>query len=165
MNRPKKKKVEAREEVVEAPEETGITGEAERSPSPVPPVPPTVLSPGGVKRKEAQDESEKLYEEYQVYDGLRDEAEREFVVAERIHEAKMRRIDAAQKGKGRGSAIRQLERILQAEVDRLRAELKHADCGWEASNAECNWLAQQCRVVRLENAKLRRDLHKHRVRK
>ena len=35
MNRPKKKKVEAREEVVEAPEETGITGEAERSPSPV----------------------------------------------------------------------------------------------------------------------------------
>ena len=95
MNRPKKKKVEAREEVVEAPEETGITGEVERSPSPVPPVPPTAPSPGRVKRKEAQDESEKLYEEYQVYEGLRCDAEKEFVVAERIHEVKMRRIDAA----------------------------------------------------------------------
>ena len=77
----------------------------------------------------------------------------------------MRRIDAAQKGKGRGSAFEQLYRILKAEVDRLKAELKHADCGWETSNAECNWLAQQCRVVRLENAKLRRELRKRRVRK
>ena len=29
---------------------------------------------------------------------------------------------------------KQLYRIMQAEVDRLRAELKLADCGWEASN-------------------------------
>ena len=36
MNRPKKKKVEAREEAVELPDETGITGEAERAPSPPP---------------------------------------------------------------------------------------------------------------------------------
>ena len=165
MNRAKKKKVEAREEVVEAPEETGITGEAERSPSPPPAEPAAAPSPGRMKRKQAQDEAEELYAEYKAYDELRSDAEKEFTLAQRIYDAKMRRIDAAQKGKGRGSASEQLYRIMQAEVDHLRADLKHSDCGWEASNAECNWLAQQCRVVRLENAKLRRELRKHRVRK
>ena len=33
-----------------------------------------------------------------------------------------------------------------------------------ANNAEANWLAQQCAVLRLENAKLHRVLRENRVR-
>ena len=46
MPKAKKKKVPAREEVVEAPNETGITGEAERAPSPTPAEPAAAPSPG-----------------------------------------------------------------------------------------------------------------------
>lgn len=56
------------------------------------------------------------------------------------------------------------ERIYKAELDLMRAKFRCADMEGTAHNAEANWLAQQCRVLRLENAKLLRLLRKHGVR-
>ena len=77
-------------------------------------------------------------------------------VAERIHDAKVRRIDAAQAKKARGSAVLQLERIYQNEQDLLQAELQASRAEAECNNAEANWLAQQCRLLRLQNANMSR---------
>ena len=68
----------------------------------------------------------------------------------------MRRIDASQAGKRHGSPFGELERIYKAEVELLRARLVRSKSEGRAYNAEANWLAQQCRVLRLQNAKLQR---------
>ena len=81
-------------------------------------------------------------------------------LAQRIYDAKMKRVDAAQKGKGRGSALGQLERIYKAQIELLLAKLKAPSTEAECHNDESNWLAQQCRVLRLENAKLKRSLRR-----
>ena len=77
-------------------------------------------------------------------------------VAKRIFDAKMRRVDAAQAKKERGSAVLQLERTYQAEQELLQAELKASKAEAECHDAEANWLAQQCRVLRLEKANMSR---------
>ena len=48
------------------------------------------------------------------------------------------------------SAVLQLERIYQNETDLLRHKLQASKADAEAHNAEANWLAQQCRVLRLQ---------------
>ena len=55
----------------------------------------------------------------------------------------------------------ELERIYSAELELLRARLARSESeGCNASNAEANWLAQQCRVLRLQNAKMQRTVRK-----
>ena len=80
--------------------------------------------------------------------------------AEGLYDAKVRRAEAAQKRKARGSAVLQLERIYQNETDLLRHKLQASKADAEAHNAEANWLAQQCRVLRLQMAKNERDVRK-----
>ena len=86
-----------------------------------------------------------------------DKAEKELALAQqRLYDAKMRRIDASQAGKRHGSPFGELERIYKAELELLRARLVRSEREAYAYNAEANWLAQQCRVLRLQNAKLKR---------
>ena len=55
----------------------------------------------------------------------------------------------------------QLERIYQNETDLLRHKLQASNkADAEAHTAEANWLAQQCRVLRLQMAKNERDVRK-----
>ena len=82
-----------------------------------------------------------------IYDG-------KLVLAQRIHDVKMRRVEAAQERTARGSAVLQLERIYQAMQDLLHAKLAAANAQSECNNDEANWLAQQCRVLRLKSAKM-----------
>lgn len=76
----------------------------------------------------------------------------------------MRRLDARQRKRKRdGSPFVELERIYKAELELLRVQLQSEEAEGSAHNAEANWLAQQCRVLRLENAKMHRLLRKHGV--
>ena len=54
----------------------------------------------------------------------------------------------------RARAERETERIFQAEEQLLRAQLVASQSESECNNAEANWLAQQCHVLRLETAKM-----------
>jgi len=92
------------------------------------------------------------------------EAEKELTMQKHLYEAKQKRIDKAQAGKRHGSPFLELERIYKAELEWSRAQLKRETYASSTHNAEANWLAQQCRVLRLENAKLRRMMRAHRVR-
>jgi hypothetical protein len=119
------------------------------------------LSPGGVKRQAAQDELDDLYVEFMAHEEVGAEAERSLALAERIYEAKERRLDAAQKKRKRnGSPFGELERIYKMEIELLQAKLLAAEAEATTHNAEANWLAQGCRVLRLENAKLTRTVRK-----
>ena len=79
-------------------------------------------------------------------------------------EAKQRRIEKGQAGKRHGSPFGELERIYKAALELTGAKLKREIAESSAHNAEANWLAQQCRVLRLENAKLRRVMRANHVR-
>ena len=52
----------------------------------------------------------------------------------------------------------------KAALELTGAKLKREIAESSAHNAEANWLAQQCRVLRLENAKLRRVMRANHVR-
>ena len=90
-----------------------------------------------------------------------DKAEKKLALAQRLYDAKMRRIDASQAGKRHGSPFGELERIYKAELELLRARLERSESEAFACNAEANWLAQQCRVLRMQNAKLVRSMPVH----
>ena len=65
-------------------------------------------------------------------------AKRELTMHRALYDAKMRRVDSAQKRKARGSAVLQLERIYQAEIELLKAKLNASDASADAHNAEAN---------------------------
>ena len=88
------------------------------------------------------------------------EAAKALALAQRLYDAKVRRIDKSQAGKRHGSPFGELERIYSAELELLRARLARSESEGCASNAEANWLAQQCRVLRLQNAKMQRTERK-----
>jgi hypothetical protein len=109
--RPKKKKVEAREDAeyyALTAEVTDEPAEETSPPSPIAPAsasaPAPALSPGGVKRQAAQDELDDLYVEFMAHEEVGAEAERSLALAERIYEAKERRLDAAQKKRKRNGS-------------------------------------------------------------
>ena len=83
---------------------------------------------------------------------------------ERLYQAKMKRIEKSQAGKRHGSPFGELERIYKAALALSDARWKREIAESSANNAEANWLAQQCAVLRLENAKLHRVLRENRVR-
>ena len=165
MPRPIKNKVPAREEASEISDVTGVTGtevDATHPPPPEHPHPSAVApSPGRLKRKQAESEWEDLHGEWQAWEELNGEAERELAVALRLYDAKQRRIVKAQKGKRHGSPFNELERIYKAELELVNAKLKRSEIDGLAQNAECNMHAQKCRMLRQENAKLRRLLREH----
>ena len=69
----------------------------------------------------------------------------------------MRRLDARQRKRKRdGSPFVELERIYKAELELLRVQLQSEEAEGSAHNAEANWLAQQCRVLRLKSLKTRK---------
>ena len=78
--------------------------------------------------------------------------EKELALAQRIYDVKMRRVEEAQEKKARGSAVLQLERIYQTIQDLLQAKLVASEADSECQNAEANFLAQHCRVLRLEKS-------------
>ena len=164
MKKAKKTKVPAREEAMAAARGDGsVEEEAEEGeePTPAQPAEPAPApSPGRRKREQAEAELDKLRGEYEAAQEFDDGAAKQLKVAERIYEAKMRRIDKSQAGKRHGSPFGELERIYKAEVELLRARLARSEAEGTACNAEANWLAQQCRVLRLENAKLVRSVRK-----
>ena len=92
------------------------------------------------------------------------EAEAELSMSLKLYEAKMRRIEKAQAGKRHGSPFLELERIYKAELELTQAKMTRAEVEADTNNAEANWLAQQCRVLRLENSKLRRVMRANGVR-
>ena len=108
------------------------------------------------KLRAAEEELEDSYIEFLAAQKVAKVFEDKLKVAERIHDAKVRRIDAAQAKKARGSAVLQLERIYQNEQDLLQAELQASRAEADCNNAEANWLAQQCRLLRLENTNMSR---------
>ena len=161
MPRAQKTKVPAREDAWEIENETGITGAEEPAPPPPPTDAPAAPSPGRAKRKLAKDECDELGIAYMAWSEMDREAEAELSMSLKLYEAKMRRIEKAQAGKRHGSPYLELERIYKAELELTQAKAKRAEVEADANNAEANWLAQQCRVQRLENAKLRRLLREH----
>jgi hypothetical protein len=166
--RPKKKKVEAREDAVHEaitsndPNEHIEDGQTLACAAPAPASDATLApSPGRAKRQAAEVELDELRISFLLDEELNADAERELNMHERLYEAKMKRVDDAQKRKKqRGCPIRQMERIYQAEVDVLRARLHAAETEATMHNAEANLLAQQCRVLRLESAKHVRSVRK-----
>ena len=164
MPKANKKKVPAREEMPEIGNEAGVNGAEVLPPAPAPTEEPQAPSPGRLKRKQAKDECEELYMEYEAYRELDCEAEKELTMRTHLYGAKMRRIDASQAGKRHGCPFKELERIYNAELEFTQAKLKREILGSNANNAEANWLAQQCMLLRLENAKMRRLLRAHHVR-
>ena len=162
--RPKKKKVAAREEAPESTDDTGITGVELPLPVPARPEQPLAPSPGRHKRKHAQDECDELHIEFSAAQALDAEASKELTMQERLYQAKMERIEKSQAGKRHGSPFGELERIYKAALALSDARWKREIVESSANNAEANWLAQQCAVLRLENAKLHRVLRENRVR-
>ena len=156
----KKAKVEAREEALDAAQEKASAEEEAEVRSPLRSIAPAEVpagpSPGRQKRMQAEVELDELLAEYEVRQEMDDKAEKELALAQRLYDAKMRRIDASQAGKRHGKPFGELERIYKAEVELLRARLVRSESEGRAYNAEANWLAQQCRVLRLQNAKLQR---------
>ena len=106
------------------------------------------------KLQAAEKELDDLYFEFLAAQRVAKIFQDKLALAKRINEAKMRRVDAAQAKKPRGSAVLQLERIYLAEEHLLRAQLVASQCESECNHAEANWLAQQCHVLRLEMAKM-----------
>ena len=164
MPRANKKKVPAREMAPESDESTAITGNEVRPPSPPATSQPAVMSPGALKRKAAKEDSDELLIELEAYRELDAEASKELTMQKHLYEAKVRRIDNSQAGKRHGSPFAELERIYKAELEYTQAKLKREEWAASTNNAEANWLAQQCEVLRLENAKLRRVLRENHVR-
>jgi hypothetical protein len=164
MPRPKKTKVAAREEAPENTDDTGITGVEVPLPVPACPEQPLAPSPGRLKRKHAQDECDELRIEFLAAQELDADASKELTMQERLYEAKMKRIDKSQAGKRHGSPFGELERIYKAALALSDARWKREIAESSANNAEANWLAQQCAVLRLENAKLRRVMRANGVR-
>ena len=165
MPRANKKNASARDEVYESDGDTGATGAevgAPSHPSPEHSQPSVVAtSPGLLKRKQSEREWQELNGEWEAWEELDGEAERELTMALRLYDAKKRRIEKAQKGKRHGSPFGELERIYEAELALLRVKLKRSKVDALTQNAECNTHAQKCRMLRLENAKLRRLLRVH----
>ena len=170
--RPKKTKVQAREEESEEAEEDGfdeeLANDAENKdpakPAPIPDAQPAP-SPHRLKVEAAEEELLELQAEYEVREEISQQADAQLATAQRLYDAKMRRLDARQrKRKQDGSPFVELERIYKAELELLRAQLRSEEAEGSTHNAEANVLAQQCRVLRLENAKLSRLLRKHGVR-
>ena len=162
--RPKKKKVAAREEAPESTDDTGISGVKVPLPVPAHVELPRAPSPGEAKRKQAQVECDTLHMEFEGYQLLDAEAEKKLHMQERIYEAKKRRIEKSQAGKRHGSPYGELERIYKAALELSVAKLKREIAESMTHNAEANWLAQQCRVLRLENSNLRRVMRANGVR-
>ena len=75
------------------------------------------------KLQAAEAELEDLYIEFLAAQRVAKIFEDKLALAQRINDAKMRRVDAAQAKQPRGSAVLQLERIYQAEEQLLRAQL------------------------------------------
>lgn len=160
MKRPSKTKVPAREEVRKPiVSEEGVDDEAEGTTAAAgaPPAPP---SPASAKLAAAEKELLDLYIESEACEQVAAHFQSKLKMRQALYDAKVRRAEAAQKRKARGSAVLQLERIYQNETDLLRHKLQASKADAEAHNAEANWLAQQCRVLRLQMAKNERDVRK-----
>ena len=162
MKKAKKTKVPAREEAMAAARGDGsVEEEAEEGEEPTPDLPAAPApapSPGRRKREQAEEELIELKAEWEVRQEVEGESAKALTLAERIYDAKMRRLDKSQAGKRHGDPTRELERVYRAELELLRARLAHEEAEATSHNAEANVLAQQCRVLRLENAKLQRTV-------
>ena len=121
---------------------------------------PAPLSPGGLKRKQADEELIELAAESEVREELAAEAEEQLALAQRLYDAKMRRLDASQAGKRHGNPFKELERIYGAEVALLCAQCDCAEAQVKSEAADGALLAQQIHVLRLENAKMQRTVRK-----
>ena len=157
MARPKKSKVAAR--AVEA-EIMGKVAKVADKVAGAENKPEKVLSGRARKLQEAEAELEELYIEFLAAQKVAKIFQDKLALEQRINDAKMRRVDAAQARKPRGSAVSQaeLERIYQAEEKLLQAKLKAAEAESEANSAEADWLAMQCQVLRLQGVDLQLSL-------
>ena len=113
-----------------------------------------------MKRKQADEELIELAAESEVLEELAAEAKQHLALAQRLYDAKMRRLDASQAGKRHGSPFKELERIYGAEVELLRAQRDCAEAQAKSEAADGALLAQQILVLRLENAKMQRTVRK-----
>ena len=160
----KKAKVEAREEVLDAAKEIRAAKENAGQGAAAPPSAPAegaaAPSPGGLKRQQAEDELIELAAESEVREEVAAEAEKQLALAQRLYDAKMRRLDASQAGKRHGNPHKELERIYGAEIELLRAQRACAEAQVQSERADGELLAQQIEVLRLEKAKLRRTVRK-----
>ena len=170
--RPKKKKVEARDEESNDAEDDDVdeenANEAENldpsHPAPASDAKPA-LSPHSVKVQASEEELLELQVEFEVREEIRKQVAAQLATAQRLHDAKVQRLDARQRKRKRdGSPFGELERIYKAELELVWAQLRSEEAEGSAHNAEANMLAQQCRLLRLQNAKLCRLLRKHGVR-
>ena len=156
----KKAKVEALEEVLDAAKEMRNAKENTGQGATALHQAPVALSPGGLKRKQADEELIELAAESEVLEELAAEAEQQLALAQRLYDAMMRRLDASQAGKRHGNPFKELERIYGAEVALLRAQRDCAEAQVKSEAADGALLAQQIHVLRLENAKMQRTVRK-----
>ena len=169
--RPKKSKVQARDDEsddafgddINKDHNEGIENVDPAKPAPASDTTP-VPSPHSLKVQAAEDELLELQAEWEVRQEISEQEDAQLAMAQRLHDAKMRRLDARQRKRKRdGSPFVELERIYKAELELVRAQLRGEEAEGSAHNAEANMLAQQCRLLRLQNAKLCRLLRKHGV--
>ena len=159
--RPKKKEtVEAREEALDAAKELRDAKENAGQVAAALPSAPAEASPRAAKRKQAEDELIELVAESEVREQLAAAAKQQLALAQRLYEAKMRRLDASQAGKRHGNPHRELQRIYEAEIELLRAQRTCAEAQMESERADANLLGQQCHVLGLENANLQRSVRR-----
>ena len=154
----KKAKVEAREEALDAAQEKASAEEEAEVRSPLRSIAPAEVpagpSPGRQKRMQAEVELDELLAEYEVRQEMDDKAEKELALAERLYDAKMRRIDASQAGKRHGKPFGELSASIRRRwsccarawcAQRVRGEhTMQRPTGWPSSAACCASRTRSC---------------------
>ena len=125
-----------------------------RPQNPAPPELRAAPSPQRLEREKAHDECDKLQFEFVVHEEIDANAEKELTMQKHMYRAKLVRMEKSQASKRRGSPFGELERIYKAELELLKAKLTREIYSSDTYNAEANWLAQQCRLLRLQNANM-----------
>ena len=165
MARPKKKKIEVQQQLLEVAAAPAAEREAAGSPPPCAKQPRQPPSPGVAMRKEAK---RVLNEEVKLMRFAEREygkAKRALEVENRIYDAKVQALERAERRKPPPSAVGQLEKGRKADMRLVDAQQKLllSLLDWQVCLGDASEALNECRE--LEIARLRRQLRARRGRK
>ena len=161
MARPKKKKVEVVQEVDQEDHAAqGDDGEPDGDDeacahAPSEPLPESVFSKAELEAIEKTIQAELRAK---AYAAKAKTVEAEAVAAQRLHDAKMRRLDSGDKGGRRKKTFNAACRRYETIIDNLQAQDKSKFFACHAAQAQADAFACQIRELRLENQRLKRTI-------